>query len=622
MSRNDPILGELRPSQVLWSFGVGAIVDLPNLSVLVMGLEDWQSGRCEPVVEPRLLEAVQHKLGAQVERLAKPPIDPDQSAFNRQPGTPAVGVPVAPFPRYMRCPACNLLAPLASGLFKLQNIWVADRACYVHENCASARKPPQVHPVRFLAACEAGHLDDFPWSWFVHGGQEADHNEQLQLIETSVTGEPAAIMIKCTACDVSRPLVDAFGPENRDKNLPRCGGRWPHLRDRDEQTCVHRIKPITLGASNSWFGVSLSALALPLDASEVDQAVAGLPDAIRDGATLESLPMLRALGQLGGASAFPDTEVWAAILRARERVTEERDPRDLRGPEWALLSDPANAPSSEDFQLKVVPTPPHLAEAIKQVVLVQRVREASALLGFTRIQSPNDFGGAFGLPSALRAPLSRGAPRFVPASEVRGEGLFLRFRDATLRAWEDALDDALVQGFRDAHRLWRAQRGIPDPDADFPGMRYVLLHTLSHALMRQLALECGYTAASIRERLYAEPIGDSGERMAGILLYTASPDSEGTLGGLVRLGEPDQLGRLLPQALIDMELCASDPLCAEHHPHREGVTLHGAACHACLFAPETSCERGNKYLDRTLLVETLSQVEPAFFKRSGAWSPS
>jgi hypothetical protein len=147
-------------------------------------------------------------------------------------------------------------------------------------------------------------------------------------------------------------------------------------------------------------------------------------------------------------------------------------------------------------------------------------------------------------------------------------------------------------------------------------MRYVLLHTFAHALMRQFVLECGYTAASIRERLYARNANESDthpEPMAGVLIYTAAPDSEGTLGGLVSLGEPDHLERHLRAALRDGGLCASDPLCAEHAPSQEGITLHAAACHACLFAPETSCERGNKYLDRSVLVPTVERDDLAFF---------
>lgn len=91
--------------------------------------------------------------------------------------------------------------------------------------------------------------------------------------------------------------------------------------------------------------------------------------------------------------------------------------------------------------------------------------------------------------------------------------------------------------------------------------------------------------------------------MAGILLSTAASDSEGTLGGLVSLGNAAHLKPLLDQAFEQARHCSSDPLCAEHVPTDASDTLHTAACHACLFASETSCEINNRWLDRAVLVD-------------------
>ena len=220
----------------------------------------------------------------------------------------------------------------------------------------------------------------------------------------------------------------------------------------------------------------------------------------------------------------------------------------------------------------------------------------------------------FEIPEERLAPLSKSSPTWLPAAEVRGEGLFLEFNQDVLAEWESKKDVvALKKSFYEAHRQWRTMRKIEPVEAGFPGVRYVLLHSFAHALMRQLSLECGYTAASVRERIYSRESDAEGETMAGVLIYTAAPDSEGTLGGLVGLGDPDTLGRHIDQALEQIRLCASDPLCAEHSP-AAGVTIHGAACHACLFAPETSCERGNKYLDRSALVHTYATEKVAFFE--------
>lgn len=171
----------------------------------------------------------------------------------------------------------------------------------------------------------------------------------------------------------------------------------------------------------------------------------------------------------------------------------------------------------------------------------------------------------------------------------------------------------LQHEFLDSHKAWRKLRKLEPIDEGFPGLRLVLLHSLAHALMRQIVLDCGYTASSVRERLYSRNPGEDGGPMAGILLYTAAPDSEGTLGGLVEMGDPLTMGRHIQQALESMRLCASDPLCSEHRPDTLGRGIQGACCHACQFASETSCERGNRYLDRSVLVDTFSARSTAFF---------
>ena len=254
-----------------------------------------------------------------------------------------------------------------------------------------------------------------------------------------------------------------------------------------------------------------------------------------------------------------------------------------------------------------------IGTSVSRVVLAERLREVRSLIGFTRIESPGDATEIEEYPPDQRVPLSRARPQWVPTCDVRGEGIFLQMSEEAIQTWvKSKVVERLEHTFFSAHQRWRTIRGL-EPNDGYPTMRYVFLHSLAHALLRQFAVECGYTTASIRERIYSRPASAEAEPMAGILLYTAAPDSEGTLGGLVSLGEPQTLGRHLDQALEAMRLCTSDPLCAEHPPSGDSLTLHGAACHACLFAPETSCERGNKYLDRSVLVPTVERDDVAFF---------
>ena len=327
--------------------------------------------------------------------------------------------------------------------------------------------------------------------------------------------------------------------------------------------------------------------------------------------------VVKTIPALKGHSA---DQVWAAIEAYRQRATAtapDDDVFDLKAPEWVVFTDPDAAPKGPDFQLTRIP-PPHGFTQFEETVRVERLREVRALFGFNRLESNGDFTDVTFDNPGRYTPLSPTPPEWLPTTEVRGEGLFVRLQEEAVSQWEaQPAVKALEAEFRLAHRHWRKLRHIDLPDADFPGIRYVLIHSLAHALMRQIALDCGYTAASLRERLYCRRPGDLHGPMAGFLLYTAASDSEGTLGGLVELGNPLTLGRHLHQALENVRICASDPLCAEHTPSKDGRGIHAASCHACLFSPETSCERGNRYLDRSVLLPTLSRTDTAFFTLSG-----
>jgi hypothetical protein len=616
-------VGEVRPNQLMFMYGVGAIVDLPKISVIVTGLEDWPTdpNYVKQIVEDRLLQAVRFTL-PDVKRLLMPPIVPDSGPLDPFDETYKIGVPVAAFPRWMVCPECHLLAPLSSGLFELKtDLYHPDRTVYRHTGCnRSAGRPPDVVPARFLVACEQGHLDDFPWVEFVHHrSAQPCLNPLLHLIELGPSGEARDLEVSCETCQSSRRLADAFGSQNR-QNMPDCRGRRPHLRDYDPAGCQLKMRSIILGASNAWFPVIESTIAIPVDTGRLSQLINEHWAVLHTATTIEVLHAFRTIGQLGPElSQFSDDEILAAIqLKQRQDAGELPPPSelpDLKLPEWQMLIQPDPALNSRDFRLRQVPSPVEYSAWIEKVVLVERLREVRALIGFTRIDSFGEMADPDFREEINIAPISRTSPTWVPANEVRGEGIFIQFREDRIAEWvqKTGVHERDVSFF-EAHKRWRKSRMLEPEEDGFPGMRYVLLHSFSHALMRQFSLECGYSAASIRERIYSRPASSTGPAMAGILIYTAAPDSEGTLGGLVSLGEPQTLGRHIAQAFEAAHLCASDPLCAEHPPSVQGQTLHAAACHACLFAPETACERGNRYLDRSTMVHTVEITHLSFFE--------
>jgi hypothetical protein len=615
MTTNRTPVGEIRPSQLLWTYGPGALIDLPSLSVVTLGIDQWEKDRCQPIAEPRLLAAVRKILGPQVENLRVPPfqksefVDPWSAEAN-------IGVPVRPFPRWMRCVKCGLLSPFDAALFEIKgNRFRPERTRFVHKGCRGSKdnqsaKDADAVPARFLLACRNGHLDDFPWHYFVHGGNSSCKGT-LRFFESGASLQTENLWVKCDTCGASRSMAHAFGKTGKE-NLPSCRGRHPHLDHFDEE-CDEEARAVLLGSTNSWFPVILSALAIPQTKDPLGQLVQDgwefFDDLDSETAVAVTVKTLKKTGALPGIDKYSASDIWAAIEAHRNGGGQEAvGEADIKGPEWEVLT-AANPPADyPHFMSKKVATPPGFENRIGRVLLLERLREVNALLGFTRVEAPEESSDPNERPQM--AGLARRKPDWVPANQVHGEGIFIQFNEAALQTWEAQAGVKRVNGMLEGgHRGWRNSRHL-DPNEGYPGIRYAMLHTLSHLLIRELALECGYSAASIRERIYADV--SSANPQAGILIYTAAADSDGTLGGLVDLGKPENLSRLLRLALNRSKVCSSDPLCSEHDPAKDRL-LHAAACHACSLVAETSCERGNRYLDRSLLVQTLDRGDAAFF---------
>ncbi|WP_101255397.1 DUF1998 domain-containing protein [Streptomyces barkulensis] len=613
-------VGAVRPSHLMFTAGIGSLVDLPNFSVLIKGTDFWSHAGAATdydIDEPRLRAAVNRSLQrygrGRIEQLRAAPwlegADTDPRGWAAQ----GVGVPVTPFPQWLRCTACNVLAAIDSGEFAFvnSNPRTPHEAKFVH-GCKS--KKPLAVAARFTLVCTDGHLDEFPYAPYVHHGQACGKVPRPKLRMKDHGGNQAAnVTIECVACGAKRNIREAMGERGR-RHLPRCRGRHPHLGMYEENGCDKDSVLMVAGASNQWFPLTLSALALPrARGGDIDKLLDDHWPELRTVENRGQLDFMANLPQFGFLKEFDADAVLAAIT-ARKRGADGPAPSapdvqaDLFGPEWDALSGPV-PPPGDDFALRQVPVPPPLGELFRDVRQVERLREARAMIGFTRLDAPDPESPEI----ASRVSLSRGAQNWVPASEVRGEGVFLRVRDDLMARWTARMEKSpQMEAHREAYARFRRNRKSDrmtsdfDPYQGWPGARYIALHTLSHLLIRTIALECGYNSASLAERIYA---GDEQHPRTGILIYTAVPDSEGTLGGLVSLAEEREFGRIVRRALADAGHCSADPLCSERLPHDPDDYLHGAACHVCLFVSETTCERANRFLDRRFLVPLSGEGE-------------
>jgi hypothetical protein len=581
--------GKLRPSQAVTQNGPGALIDLPTLSMVVLSADRWELSRTRRVDEPRLARRLR------VSTFRTPPYHQDDIG----------GLPAALFPGFLVCPRCHLLDRAEKFTF---NIKAKEFTCPA-PGCPGKGKA-SVHPARFMVACPKGHLSDFPWHHYVHPGVSC--SSSLHLEDSGATGSIADLWVTCDQHGSKKNLGQAFGRE-AGRHLPGCDGSRPWLGDVDPEPCDQRSRVLLRGASNAYFPVIESAISIPPWSDPVQVALGPYFDQLAKVDTREKLDGWFEYNNAPELEQFGADRVWQALHRRREGLQYEV--LDLRAEEWrAFQGGPVKIDSRAQFQSRAVDVPADFDQWVAGVMIIDRLREVRAQRGFTRIDPIPDVGQledveavTVGMCKVSKAPMD-----WLPGVEFRGEGIFLRLHEARVKEWERKVaDTGEAPAFRTAQEGWHAARGMADTQVK--PLRYALLHTLSHLVIRQLGLDCGYASASLRERIYCSD--QPGAQMAGVLIYTATSDSQGSLGGLVEMGRTEELGPLLTRALDGARLCACDPHCSRRGFAGPDNALNGAACHACLMISETACEASNRLLSRGFCVSTLSGGATAYFDR-------
>ena len=597
--------GQVRQSQVVTTFGPGSLFDLPNHSVIVGGLEYWTKG--DEIQEPRLVAKLKDLL--QVDNLAlyAPPPDSDDPVSPQK-----TGITSWQFPEWFitqgalatesgRSTRSRRLIPRSS----------LTKGKFIDHN----KKPQPVVPVRFVRACRKGHIGDINWFDFVHRGDNGCRRD-LWIDERGTSGDLSEVWVRCE-CKAERQMIESTKSELRA--LGRCDGWMPWLGPRIRELCDEQNRMLVRTASNAYFPQTMSVISLPDRDEAVAIAVAqvwehylqyveDLDDLVKE--RKRKPPVAEALEGLS------DEEAFAEIQRRKQNRTAGMD-KSVKQAEFETLmackEEIGTDKPDGDFYARSFARQhwdhPWM-KSVECIVLVHRLREVIATVGFTRFESSSpDVEGELEI-GVTRAPLARDLS-WLPAIENRGEGVFIQFKKDSIDRWlQKPAVKQRGQQLDAGFECWKKDH--KNSNRQFCGTPYLLLHSLSHLLVTAVSLECGYPASSIRERIYAGSYG------YGILLYTGSPDAEGTMGGLVQAGR--QIARHLKSAIDLGRLCSNDPVCAQHAPENQHECrfLHGAACHGCLLIAETSCEQHNDFLDRALVISTVDSIGAEFFGENEA----
>lgn len=611
------------------------MVDFPrDESLMLSGLDAWPfaSQRC-----PTEWLVVEERLQARL-RVGEFRLPPDF----REPG-PGVRnanqhIPFVRFPRWHYCPregAMEYLPLFGDSRNRCQ--------CRPGLRCASispARKPFLI-PMRIVTACDRGHIQDFPFREWVHEGQDVGAEHQLRYVPGRGSASLAGIRIECS-CGLGRSLAGAFDFDfdaggSLHKLGVDCAGHRPWLGESDgptanppETACGQYLRVLQRGASNVYFPLTFSSIYLPLWAEHTDPDVIQaledprvwdlLSNGLDEGKYISPL-RCETVAQLRDIDAESLQKAAQrrldGVLSTQQPITEE----EYRRSEYDAFRDGRGDPNTDlALEVKLANEYGHeVGGVVARVGLIRKLRETRALAAFSRIlppQIPLNPGEDSQSPRSnnLQALSRQRNIGWLPATVVRGEGIFIEFDSTILEQLISRTDAGSRLGSMfEGYNARRRERGIPER---YLTPKFVLLHTLAHMLIRQLSFDCGYGSASLRERIYCEENPES-PPMQGVLIYTASGDSEGTMGGLVRQGQPGRLEETFMEALRTASWCSSDPVCIESHGQGADNT-NLAACHGCVLLSETSCEEGNRLLDRGVVLGGLNTGESFRFPRPEA----
>lgn len=600
----------MRRSSLISPWGIGSIVPFPNdESLMIAGLDMWRYDHpADFVIKDERLEK---RLG--VKELRWPP---DYREKNADPENYHITIPAVRFPRWYYCPFCGSMRK--TTLYGQQPTcdaiqWETGRKC---NDKSSFRR--RMIPERFIVICPEGHVDDFPIEEWIHYGSGHIYDEGKCHIRRSTGGVSSGlsgVIYKCT-CGAGKSIAGATRPNALKRIEYKCKGAKPWLGITGGEECnvdISELRVVLRGATNVWFPTVVSSIYIPTNGDEEDLKIISIVEEYYESISSNRVngdfnrDVINIIAQskhVDGDKLYKAFKIKENELEKIPEVDENTTEDEYRFSEYKVLVKSSGNDSQEFHSINhsITEYDKSIHPFFDSISLIPKLRETRAFVGFSRLR-PSDLSI-----SENKKTLRLGDGNWVPAIETYGEGIFFEFNKELLNIWN-----------QNADVINRICKMSDSYKASFYGQNmhkelkpeFVLIHTFAHLLINQLSFECGYGSSSIRERIYCEK-DDDRFNMRGVLIYTASGDSEGSLGGLVRQGEPGKIEDTIISSLKNAMWCTSDPVCIQSLGQGTD-SCNLAACHNCALLPETCCETGNRLLDRGVVIGTIENPEIGFF---------
>lgn len=601
----------VRFSQSIAPFGIGAMIDFKDQTLMAAAPEYWTINQSQEIHDERL----EHLLN--VDKFCLPP---DKNQINK--------IPFVRFPRWYFCPKCKRLRPLNEWEKEFVPNKRSKNPNMITPKCMECNM--QLVPAGILVTCEDGHIDDFPWIEWVHDKSKKPNcdtkHSHLKIKNSSSALGLEGLIIECK-CGAKASMEGAFGEDAFEKNKVnyKCTGNMPWKGKKEK--CTKIPKSIQRGALNIYFAKVVSSIVIPPYSSELNVLV---KESKKFSLLLEMLQDEDYVQMKGkeniidsyvdkiAQDVHQDKNIVKIILDKTFNIESSENietKEQYRAEEYNALTGniPKECMDEKDFKIEIQKNiEDYHIYGLSKVTLVKKLREVRALVGFSRLQpaESDSMSGFENKASNGFVPIKEKETRWYPAYETRGEGIFIELNNEVIEEWIKKYPK-VFERIEILNRRYNEREKKRGNKGRKITPKFVLLHTLAHLLIKELSFECGYDSASLTERIYCNT-KDNSNNMSGILIYTSSGDSEGTLGGLVRQGKSDMLPKTIANAVRKAVWCSSDPVCIDSRGQGSD-SLNLSACHACTLISETSCEEFNVLLDRALIVGELEDRNIGFF---------
>ena len=633
----------IRRGQLIVPFGVGSLyVGKDGIGMISAGLDHWYkkydtNQLTEDIDEFKFNEwRLERRL--KVNHFRRPPdyrVKKNKFEKLSEPNS-YLTIPYLRFPTWSFCQYCRVLQK--TGLHQQGHIECRSKTC------REKGFKNQLIQVPLVVVCQNGHIDDFPWREWCHRSSTPKCEGTLKLISSGNPGLDGQF-VNCE-CGASRSLGSVLteGKKIRENdktiteyrlstdldpdNLFLCQGKELWNGSEELKTCGQHLKGSLRSSNNIYFALHEKCIQVPSINLDIPEKLLSL----MSGKLRQTINLLYKYDKLKltpdnlrneayeELEEFNDTQIENSLKKFlniqnvsnKEDVEENQEEfneseEKFKWPEYQLFLDNHNSNEVRVINYNIDKYNSKFHKYFKSIGIVKKLVETKALYGFTRI----DMGSELRVrdhKNMLRKEQLTFTETWLPAIENSGEGIFIEFNLNTIKEFEKR------SSVQERVKLFSSFHRDREPEIYKMSSRYLLLHSFSHVLINTLIYECGYGASSLQERIYCSH--DPNNEMAGVLIYTAATDSEGTMGGLVRNGLPGNFEKIAIKALKTSQWCSTDPVCYEiaENGGQGPNSLNMSACHNCTLVPETSCDGSfNCYLDRTLLMGKVEEDNLGYF---------